>query len=98
VANGVINGVNGVINGVINEVNGVINGVDGVINGGDNRRAAILTAIKEHPTITKKQLVELTGIPITSLEREMTALRQQNIIKRIGSNKSGYWEVIGTNR
>jgi ATP-dependent DNA helicase RecG len=78
----------GVINGVINEV------INGVKNGTIDRQAQIIDAIKEYPSITKKQLEEKTGISKSSLDRDLTILKQKNVIKRVGSKKSGYWKVI----
>lgn len=73
--------------------NGVINGV---INDLTDRQTQIITFIKKNLAITNKLLAEQTGITKTSLDRDLSILKQKNIIKRIGSNKSGYWDVDGT--
>jgi len=69
------------------EINEEINGIT------TNRQKQILNAIKEKSDITLKQLVELTGITKITIERELKALMNNGAIKRIGSRKSGYWEL-----
>jgi len=74
---------------------GVVNGaVNGVVNEVVNRREKVLIALKANNRLTKAQLVELLGIPKTTLERDLTALKEENKIKRVGSDKSGHWEII----
>ena len=75
--------------------NGVVNGaVNGVVNEAVNRREKVLIALKANNRLTKAQLVELLGIPKTTLERDLTALKEENKIIRVGSDKSGHWEII----
>ena len=74
---------------------GVVSGaVNGVVNEVVNRKEKILIALKANNKLTKSQLVELLGIPKTTLERDIKALKEENKILRIGSDKSGHWEII----
>jgi len=61
-----------------------------------NRKAAIIAALKDNPKLTFKQIAEKANISYTTARREMDALREKGIIKRIGSDKSGHWEVISS--
>lgn len=54
----------------------------------------ILTAIMNDPTVTQKQLVEITGLSRRGVEWQMNQLKSQGLIRRVGPDKGGYWEVI----
>jgi ATP-dependent DNA helicase RecG len=58
-----------------------------------NRQETILAALIANPSITLKRLNEVTGISIATLRREMNVLKKSNRIKRVGSDKTGHWEV-----
>ena len=68
-------------------------GVNGGVNGGYSRQNQIIIAIKEMPNITVEQIAERIGISKRTVEREIKAMRNM-IIKRVGSDKTGYWEII----
>lgn len=63
------------------------------INVGTNEQK-ILDLIKKKNQITAKEVAELLGISLRQSERLFTALKQKEMIRRIGSNKNGYWEII----
>ena len=78
------------INEAINE------GINEGINRAAKRQKLITNAIQEKPNITTKQLVELTGISNATLERDIKTLKNNGIIKRVGSRKTGYWAIGDT--
>ncbi len=81
-------------NGVINETDGVINEViNGAINISDTEQA-ILAAIKKNPRITKAELQKKTALGKSTIDRAIKTLKEKCLIKRVGSNKTGYWEII----
>ena len=81
-------------NGVINETDGVINEViNGAINISDTGQA-VLAAIKKNPRITKAELQKETSFGKSTIDRAIKALKEKCLIKRVGSNKTGYWEII----
>ena len=55
------------------------------------RQIAILAAIKMHPSLTRDELAEETGLSLATLKREITNLRENGYITRDGSNKNGQW-------
>ena len=59
-----------------------------------NRSDKILLAIRKNNRLTKTQLAEQLGFSKGTLDRELTMLKNKNKIKRVGSNKTGYWEII----
>ena len=54
----------------------------------------ILILIKETPTISAKQIQKETGLSRRGIEWQIARLKEQNIIKRNGPDKGGYWEVL----
>ena len=58
----------------------------------------ILGLIINDPNITIKELSEFLGVTSRSIERNMDKLKKQGKIKRIGSNKVGYWKIIGKDK
>jgi predicted HTH transcriptional regulator len=73
---------------------GVENGDDnGAENGADKNTELILSAILENSKITQKDISEKTGLSTRTVSREIKSLRDSGIIRRIGSDRSGYWEI-----
>ena len=58
-----------------------------------SRVDAILAAIESDPSLTQKALSESTGIPVGSVKRILTELREEGIITRRGSDRKGEWIV-----
>ena len=55
----------------------------------------IIEQISKNPRATMTDLANLTGYSRRWVAQTIKRLQEQNIIKRIGSDKSGYWEIIG---
>ena len=69
---------------------------NGAVNGAvklTTRESVVLEELQKNPSVSKKELVELTAIPKTSLDRVIVSLKKQGIIERIGSDKTGYWKI-----
>lgn len=54
----------------------------------------ILEAIKNNPNITQEELAEIVGITRKSIISNMKKLQDNGIIKRIGADKNGHWQVV----
>ena len=54
----------------------------------------ILNEIKNNPNITTIMLVNKLNVSDATVERVLAFLKKNEVIRRIGSNKTGYWEVI----
>ena len=54
----------------------------------------ILKLIKENPYISKKELSKTIGISTTAIDKNITRLKKKGLLKRIGPDKGGYWEVV----
>lgn len=54
----------------------------------------ILSAMKDNSSITQQQLVETTGLSRRGIEWQLNQLKAKGIIRRIGPDKGGRWEVV----
>lgn len=55
---------------------------------------AIMALIQHNPAITRQQIADTTGKDIRTIGRAMAKLQQAGRLKRVGSDKSGHWEII----
>jgi ATP-dependent DNA helicase RecG len=60
----------------------------------DNRAINIIKEISLNNKISIDQLAEILKVTRRTVIRDLEILKTQNIIKRIGPDKGGYWEVI----
>jgi ATP-dependent DNA helicase RecG len=67
--------------------------VDGLVDGLVESQRKIVELIKANPKISKKEMSESIGISTTAIDKHIKRLRDKNILKRVGSNRSGYWEL-----
>lgn len=54
----------------------------------------VLTLLKENPYLTRKELALLLTKSESSIYRELSSLEENGLIKRVGSNKNGYWKIL----
>ena len=54
---------------------------------------AILVLLRDNPQLTRQELAEMIGKDIRTIGRAISRLQQDNQLKRIGPDKTGYWEV-----
>ena len=57
-------------------------------------RQRIMEEIRNNPNITQPQLMTVIGIGRTAIQNNITFLRVNGFIERVGSNKNGYWRVL----
>lgn len=70
-------------------------GVDsGDVSGVESNIELILNAIEVDPKITQKNIAIKTGLSTRTVSREIRQLRDSSVIRRIGSDRSGQWEII----
>ena len=58
---------------------------------------SILSAIRNNPSITQRELAEIVGITTDGVYYVMKQLREQGVIRRIGGRANGTWEIIQQN-
>ncbi len=56
-------------------------------------REKILQLIRENSKITQEELAEKTKISIKGIEWNLAQLKQKGLLKRIGPDKGGHWEI-----
>jgi len=59
----------------------------------EKTREKIIFAILTNKNITTYELSVLTGISVKGIEYHTRKLKSEKIIKRIGSDKNGHWEL-----
>ena len=61
-------------------------------------QASVLSALRDNPNLTKPQLTNMLHRSKTTIDNAIRLLRQNGMITRIGSNKTGYWQVTDSQR
>ena len=54
----------------------------------------VYEVIRTDPNITQKQIATVINVSHSSVSRIIKKLKTDGLIKRIGSDKTGYWEII----
>ena len=54
-------------------------------------RQRIIQEIRDNPYVTQPQLEVILGIGRTAVQNNISFLRKNGYIDRVGSNKDGYW-------
>ena len=55
----------------------------------------IVRKIKDAPNITTLQLAEQIGMSRIGIQKAIARLKAKGIIRRVGPDKGGHWEVVG---
>ena len=58
------------------------------------RRRKILTEMRDNPNITAEELRKILGVSKTAVDNNISFLRENGYIERVGSKKAGYWNVL----
>ena len=66
----------------------------GIDDGVEKNTKKILNVILANPKITQKRLADETSLSVRTVARELKRLRDTDVIRRIGSDRSGYWEIV----
>ena len=53
----------------------------------------VLSALKENADLTALQITELVGVSEATVKRALSALKVVGLIARVGSDKTGHWDV-----
>ena len=54
----------------------------------------IIDLIKEDPYISTSKMAEIIGVDRRNIARNIKKLQEQGVVRRVGPDKSGFWEVI----
>jgi len=64
------------------------------LSGQNDRINDLLNALRTEPSASYAALAERLEVSEATIKRNIQKLKQQNRIRRIGSKKTGHWEVI----
>lgn len=54
----------------------------------------ILNCIRENPSVTRNELVQIVGISSSAIQKHINNLKEKGSIRRIGGDRGGHWEVL----
>lgn len=60
----------------------------------EEKERVILQRIREKPTVTADELSKILNINLRNTKKYLTQLKEQGKIMRMGSRKTGHWQVI----
>ena len=60
----------------------------------DNERT-VFEEIQAHPKVTANELSDILNINLRNTKKIIEKLKEKGLVKRIGSRKTGYWDVVG---
>lgn len=66
---------------------------DTVKSNNDTVNDTVFSLIKQNNKITATQISERLNISLSTVKRRIKELKEQKIIERIGSDKTGYWKI-----
>lgn len=69
-------------------------GEDSVAQSNMSIADTIVALIKENPRHSARSLGESIGISNKSVEKQLARLKSQGVIRRIGPDKGGFWEIV----
>ena len=60
----------------------------------NERQRSIISSVSSNPYITQAELATMLGISIVHVNKNMKKLQALGIIRRVGPDKGGHWEVV----
>ena len=54
----------------------------------------ILSIMKSIPDITMAEIANATGLSIAGVKKNIRKLKDANLIRRVGPDKGGHWDVV----
>ena len=61
---------------------------------GQKSRQKIMALISENPNITTIEMANKLGMARSGVAKQIAVLQKENLIRRVGPDKGGYWEVV----
>lgn len=69
--------------------------VEGLVERLAESQRKILAKVKDNPYMSKKELSDKIGISTTAIDKNISQLKKKGLLKRVGPDKGGHWEVAG---
>jgi ATP-dependent DNA helicase RecG len=70
--------------------------VERLVEGLVENQKRIVRLIANNPNVSKKEMSDVIGISTTAIDKNLTTLKKKKIIKRVGSDKGGSWQIINS--
>jgi predicted HTH transcriptional regulator len=86
--------VDNVVGKDLNDVEKPSDVVENVVENKENVVENILASISKNSTISTKELAAMCSLSERQVQRIMAKLKKQGVIRRIGPDKGGHWEII----
>ena len=61
-------------------------------------KANILSYVRENPNTSYQEIAESTGVVRSTVGKYLKEMIEAGLIKRVGNNKSCYWEILKFNQ
>lgn len=58
----------------------------------------ILALIAENPYVTTQEMADSLGITRRAVAKHTKKMQEQGVIRRVGPDKGGHWEIIGSEK
>ena len=55
---------------------------------------SILSAIRHNPKVSAAEIAMKVGLSSRAVEKRIKTMRENGIIRRVGPDRGGYWEII----
>ena len=68
--------------------------VERLVEGLVENQKKIVILINKNPASTIKELSKAIGISTTAIDKNIIKLKEKNIIRRVGGDKGGSWEIV----
>jgi len=68
--------------------------VERLVEGLAETQKKILMLVAQNPYVSKNAIAKTLGISTTAIDKNLSALKQKGILRRVGPDRGGYWEVI----
>mgnify|MGYP003400281850 CR=1 FL=1 len=79
---------------VTEKVNATENVIDVSQKTSQKTSQKIIDLIKEDPYISTSKMAEIIGVDRRNIARNIKKLQEQGVVRRVGPDKGGFWEVI----
>lgn len=79
-----------------NVIENVIENSNATENATEKRKSTqmILNLISKNPSISSSEMATIIGIDVRNIARNIDKLKKRGIIRRVGPDKGGYWEIL----
>ena len=69
--------------------------VERLVDGLAENQRRVLVLILENSTISKAEMSKNLKISTTAIDKNIAALKKKGLLRRVGPDKGGYWEIVG---